>query len=201
MNTRDRSIHITTDGKTTHAILKEGGKVSKRAKAVCSPRDKFDFNTGARIALDRLVGNPVDAPTGTVREVKRPAKVGDWVKFIKDHGGKLTPGSIHRVESERDGILCFSCNCICSYHDQYVVLEGYTPEPEKPQYYNGKVVCVDDCGYPDTWTKGRVYVFVDGVTTSDKGWKTSCYKTLEHANGEKGGVWVGAKFIEFKGEA
>ena len=196
------SIHITTDGKTTHAVLKEGGKVAKRAKAVCSPHDEFDFETGARIAFDRLCTSLAEnSAFKGIREVKRPAKVGEWVKFIKDLGGKLTPGSIHRVESERDGILCFPCNCICSHHDKYVVLEGYTPEPEKPKYYNGKVVCVDDCGYPDTWTKGRVYVFVDGVTTSDKGWKTSCYKTLEHANGEKGGIWIGSKFIEFKGEA
>lgn len=202
MNGKNYSIHITTDGKTTHAVLKEGGRVTKRAKAICSPHDEFDFETGARIAFDRLCTSLAEnSAFKGIREVKRPAKVGEWVKFIKNHGGELTPGSIHRVESERDGTLCFPCNCKCSNPDQYVVLEGYTPEPEKPTYYNGKVVCVDDCGYPEAWTKGRVYVFVDGVTTSDKGWKTSCYKTLEHANGEKGGFWVGAKFIEFKGEA
>jgi hypothetical protein len=134
MNTRDRSIHITTDGKTTHAVLKEGGKVTKRAKAICSPHDEFDFETGARIAFDRLCTSLAEnSAFKGVREVKRPAKVGDWVKFIKDHGGYLTPGSIHRVVSERDGILWFPSNCVCSDHDKYVVLEGYTPPSRRSQ--------------------------------------------------------------------
>lgn len=192
------SIHITTDGKTTHAVLKEGGKVSKRAKAVCSPRDEFDFETGARIALDRLVGNPVDAPPGTVREVKRPAKVGDWVKFIKDHGGKLTPGSIHRVESERDGTLFFPgdfMGYMCSNHDIYVVLEGYTPEPEKPKYYNGKVVCVEGGCFH---TVGKVYEVKDGVLFDDSStpYNGVRVESLEQLNAD-----VAPKFIEFKGEA
>lgn len=47
-------IHITTDGNTVHAVLKEGKKVVKRSKAVCSPEDMFDFKTGANLAMDRL---------------------------------------------------------------------------------------------------------------------------------------------------
>lgn len=49
-----QELHVTTDGKTTHAILKENGKVVKRARADCDPRDKFDFETGARLAIDRV---------------------------------------------------------------------------------------------------------------------------------------------------
>lgn len=48
------SIHITTDGKTITAVRKEVGKVTKRAKATCTPGDAFDFETGARVAFDRL---------------------------------------------------------------------------------------------------------------------------------------------------
>lgn len=205
------SIHITTDGKTTHAVLKEGGKVTKRAKAICSPHDEFDFATGARIAFDRLCTSLAESSTlKGVREVKRPAKVGEWVRITASKEVRAVNGRVYRVAKGcRPGMLFIEHPDGKRYGDgaanvgasEYVVLEGYTPEQEKPKYYNGKVVCVDDCGYPDTWTKGRVYVFVDGVTTSDKGWKTSCYKTLEHANGEKGGIWVGSKFIEYKGEA
>lgn len=50
-----QSIHITTDGVTTHAVLKEGKKVVRRAKAVCSPDDEFDLIKGAMLALARLI--------------------------------------------------------------------------------------------------------------------------------------------------
>jgi len=198
------SIHITTNGKTTHAVLKEGGKVSKRAKAICSPHDEFDFETGARIAFDRLCTSLAEnSAFKGVREVKRPAKVGEWVKFIKDHGGKLTPGSIHRVKSERDGTLFFHgsfTEYMCSDHDKYVVLEGYTPpEPEKPKYYNGKVVCVevfDDA--PDLLVAGKVYTVDDGRFvwcggTRSKRRYTDFQDLVEH--------FGFAKLIEFKGEA
>lgn len=49
-------IIITTDGNVTTAKLYEGKRVTKIAKAICSPEDKFDFNYGASLALDRLTG-------------------------------------------------------------------------------------------------------------------------------------------------
>ncbi len=50
------SIHITADkdGKTTHAVLKEGSEVVKMAKSVCAPGDTYSFETGANIACRRL---------------------------------------------------------------------------------------------------------------------------------------------------
>lgn len=53
---RKQELHVTSDGTTTHAVLKEGGKVVKRAKAVCSPDDEYSFETGARLAIDRVFG-------------------------------------------------------------------------------------------------------------------------------------------------
>lgn len=57
-----KSIHIYTDGNTTTAILKDGKETVKTATAKCSPEDTFDFETGAKLAFDRLMGtdkNPV----------------------------------------------------------------------------------------------------------------------------------------------
>lgn len=54
----DRKIVITTDGKTTLARLYEGNKVIKKAEAKRAPDDVFDFDTGARIAFDRLISKP-----------------------------------------------------------------------------------------------------------------------------------------------
>lgn len=73
-----QEIHITTDGKTTYAVLKQNGKVLSRSEAKCHPDDKFDFETGAKIAFDRLE---------IKKETKRsenPFKPGDIVEYISD---------------------------------------------------------------------------------------------------------------------
>lgn len=41
-------------------------------------------------------------------------------------------------------------------------------EPEKPKYYNGKMVCVENGGH-DWWTVGKIYECKDGVVTADDG--------------------------------
>lgn len=43
-------------------------------------------------------------------------------------------------------------------------------DPEKPKYYNGKMVCVENGGYP-WWTVGKIYEYKDGVVTADDGCK------------------------------
>ena len=43
-------------------------------------------------------------------------------------------------------------------------------EPEKPKYYNGKMVCIDNGGYP-WWTIGKIYEYKDGIVTDDEGYK------------------------------
>lgn len=50
----EKKIVITTNGAETFARLYEGNKVIKTATAKCSPDDKFSFETGAKIAFERL---------------------------------------------------------------------------------------------------------------------------------------------------
>ena len=50
----ENKIVITTDGTETLARLYDGNKIIKTSTAKCSPDDKFDFETGATIAFDRL---------------------------------------------------------------------------------------------------------------------------------------------------
>ena len=52
-----KKIVITSDGKETLARLYEGNKVIKKAVAKCSPEDEYNFEIGARIAFDRLMGD------------------------------------------------------------------------------------------------------------------------------------------------
>ena len=77
-------IVITTDGKTTTAKLYNNKSLCETATAQCSPEDKFDFNIGAKLAMDRLmkaVGGDTDAKTdcGVIN-------VGDRVHIIDDGG-------------------------------------------------------------------------------------------------------------------
>ena len=50
----ENKIVITSDGEKTLARLYDGKKVVKTATAKCSPDDKFSFETGAKIAFERL---------------------------------------------------------------------------------------------------------------------------------------------------
>ena len=50
----ENKIVITSDGEKTLARLYDGNKVIKTATAKCSPADKFSFETGAKIAFERL---------------------------------------------------------------------------------------------------------------------------------------------------
>ena len=55
---RPHSIHITWDGEsnTVHGVFKVGSTIKARSCALCHPEDIFEFSTGARIALGRLLG-------------------------------------------------------------------------------------------------------------------------------------------------
>lgn len=67
-----------------------------------------------------------------VREVKRHAKVGEWVKIVgadRGHGEKYASGDVLRVlDVGRAGWAHLSCGGVCTAPEEYVVLEGYQPE-------------------------------------------------------------------------
>lgn len=81
---RKQELHVTSDGTTTHAVLKEGGKVVKRAKAVCSPDDEYRFETGARLAVDRVFGKDEKSAEekGNAHEPKPKFNIGNMVKVV-----------------------------------------------------------------------------------------------------------------------
>ena len=39
----------------------------------------------------------------------------------------------------------------------------------EPKRYNGKVICIDNCGNNDNYTVGKIYQFENGHLTTDKG--------------------------------
>lgn len=55
------------------------------------------------------------------------------------------------------------------------------PEPEKPKYYTGKVVCVK--AMTKTFTKGKIYEIVDGKMRPNAGFGDICtYKDFDDVN-------------------
>lgn len=90
----NQKIVITADGMSTTAKLYDGKTVIKTATAKCSPDDTFDFETGARIAFDRLTGYVVPVvPVAPARE-----NIFDWDGFKK---GKFA------VSVNKDNIRAF----------------------------------------------------------------------------------------------
>lgn len=89
----------------------------------------------------------------------------------------------------------------CHPHDTFSFEEGAKVAferlltPEKPKYYNGKAVCVDNSSNESSFTVGKIYTFVDGRTTDNNGEKRHYFgdpcETLEEFNKR-----FSAKFIE-----
>lgn len=141
---------------TTIVIYRKDNKVvaldkstGEKAEAKCNPADEFDFRTGAKLAFNRLMGED-----NGVREVKRKAKVGEYIKIVDEKSitGIYKNGDICRaiivtdkaVIMEKDGLLHG-----CVGHEEYVVLENYKTEEKKEddnKIHVGDMVEVTDSG-------------------------------------------------------
>lgn len=151
-NHAEDALDLVKNQNETIVIYRNDNKVvaldkstGEKAEAKCNPADEFDFRTGAKLAFNRLMGEDVKPDNG-VREVKRKAKVGEYIKIV-DAQPYLIPyknGDIFKVIStnkpgvviEKDGTPVTS-----AWHREYVVLENYKPEkePEKKDE-----ICVGD---------------------------------------------------------
>lgn len=124
-------ITIDCDGDTTTARMIVNGKEVKTGKSTRNPDDKFNWKMGAQLAFDRLWGEKHKAK---VKEVKRHAKIGEYVKVVAaehSHNENYKTNDIRRVKryftfEEGWVYLEGAENCACS-PKEYVVLEGYKP--------------------------------------------------------------------------
>lgn len=168
-NCAEDALDLVKHQNETIVIYRNDNKVvaldkstGEKAEAKCNPADEFDFRTGAKLAFNRLMGEDVKSDNG-VREVKRKAKVGEYIKIV-DAKPFLIPyenGEIFRVIGVNDA-TCEVENSVkrChTWHDEYVVLENYKPkkEPEKKdEICVGDTVKVTDTGKQynlyDTWS-------------------------------------------------
>lgn len=124
----------------------------EKAEAKCNPADEFDFRTGAKLAFNRLIGEDAKPDDG-VREVKRKAKIGEYVKVVNAKPAILSykNGDIFKVTYvTTSGCICKSSDGDTGlWHEEYVVLENYKPEKEpdkKDEICVGDTVKVTDSG-------------------------------------------------------
>jgi hypothetical protein len=145
----DTTIVIYRNDNKVVALDKSTGE---KAEANCNPADEFDFRTGAKLAFNRLMGEDVKPDNG-VREVKRKAKVGEYIKVVC-----AMPCLIPYKNGDIFKVNCVTTSgCICKkseenvglWHSEYVVLENYKPEKEpekKDEICVGDTVKVKDTG-------------------------------------------------------
>lgn len=160
----DDTIVIYRNNNKVIALDKTTGK---KAEARCNPADEFDFHAGAKLAFQRLLGEAVEDKKSDsgVREVKRKAKVGEYIKIVngKSITGLYKNGDIGMVVIATDkAVIMMHENGLlngCAYHEEYVVLENYKPEEkteDDSEIYVGDMVEVVDCGHSystyDKWS-------------------------------------------------
>lgn len=145
----DTTIVIYRNDNKVVALDKSTGE---KAEANCNPADEFDFRTGAKLAFNRLMGEDAKPDNG-VREVKRKAKVGEYIKVVC-----AMPCLIPYKNGDIFKVNCVTTSgCICKkseenvglWHSEYVVLENYKPEKEpekKDEICVGDTVKVKDTG-------------------------------------------------------
>ena len=122
-------LHIAGDGKTVHAVLKENGKVVKRAKASCDPRDEYNFETGARLAIVRVFGKETEK-----KEPKYKFNIGDHV-VVKDKNEAFPYFKDFLKRYDKDTQLLFAYGHCPKKGGHYTVItRGLHPETKVPLY-------------------------------------------------------------------
>lgn len=164
--------------KTIGVIKRNGNTITVHmgdlhGTAKCSPDDQFDLYTGCELALRRaLEKEDIESPAYpekfesgkrykvSIRAYRRNNGIPAW---MSDNEGKevnvLSP----------DIATCGSFDYSPSWCEEIKEPEKHT-DPEKPKYYNGKMVCVENGGF-NWWTVGKIYEYKDGVVTANTGYK------------------------------
>ena len=146
--------------------------------AKCSTDDEFDLYTGCDLALRRELEKEAEAkkaPSPTSQEEFEPGKryrvsVRSWSKHHISLPARMRYNDGEEVTvKNRYSAVCgdFVYGPECCEE----IKESEKPaDPEKPKYYNGKMVCVENGGYY-WWTVGKIYEYKDGIVTADDGSK------------------------------
>lgn len=116
---RENKIVITSDGEKTLARLYDGNKIIKTATAKCSPDDKFSFETGAKIAFERLFDG---------EEKEEPKYFSGKVVCVKPYTG-FTVGRIYEFiegqcldDQKTLRPACYKCKDLLFFDGEFIPL-------------------------------------------------------------------------------
>lgn len=95
--TSDRIV-VYIDKKDPSKVIAKDVSTGRTGVAKCSPEDTFNFYTGAKLAMDRLLG---------VEEMEQKIEIGDTVEFISDKVGVFFPeyggkGVVQEIDDDND---------------------------------------------------------------------------------------------------
>lgn len=160
------TIVISTDGKTTKAVKRMEKTEIKRATARCSPEDSFDFDTGAKIAMERLLHTELssagskfkftlgDVIIGNEKASSRYAITREgWIGVVVE---TFKNGDVRARSSDSSAVFRLEPE----YFDR-------CDFKTKPRFYSGKVVCTGSAD--PSFTVGKVYEFADGKCRDNDG--------------------------------
>lgn len=206
------TIVIYRKEQEVYALDKSTGK---KAVAKCSPKDEFDFRTGAKLAFKRLMLKArVPFRAGLTIWCNTEEEYDQLMHQLDARGYKWFGGNSLKEYKVWDlgasGIRIFIQNY---YHDHEITWSGggkqyrskastawdpfdYVDFPQVEFgdiLYNGKVVCIDATCNTDFYTVGKIYEFKDGYMTADDG--ETCPGKPVHSFNEWQ-KWTSAKFVE-----
>lgn len=169
----EEMLELVSDKNNTIVIYQKGDEVialdkrtGKKAVAKCNPRDTFDFDTGAKLAFERLTNN-VTFRLLALKDYKPFFTRGKVYEFID---GVTTWD--HRDESDKyTSYEDFIKDNICWKKSLVELKDGDDPEEILKKYslLNTKI-CITHVINPNgDFTKGKIYEIKDGQITVDSG--------------------------------
>ncbi len=144
--------------------------------AKCSPDDQFDLYTGCELALRRALEAEKKEQKTTVYPYK--FEIGKRYKVSVKAATNNKASMYYRKKNIPNWILEHDGEEVSVNNARNATASGFLfsaiwceeiKEPEKPKYYNGKMVCVENGGFNSWWTVGKIYEYKDGIVTADDG--------------------------------
>lgn len=189
---RDRhELRITSDGTTTNAVYKLNGKVEKTAKAVCCPSDTFNFNTGAELAINRVLYgtdyNPKDValkkPIEAMQNQPKEVVTLYCVKDFTNWGGIkwLTKGETYIYD--KSGRIKFNGEYVTMKYSSYLEFCSKNPDisacliraEKRPASVGEWVVIIDGGDWHGNLYKNGEFYRADRISPLNP---NRCYCTL-----------------------
>ena len=205
----NKSIIINTDGYkvVTATLYDENGEQLRKETAKCSPEDVFDFEVGAKLAVERLfedkerivVGDRTLKVEFNRHGAELTAKVLKMDESLRGKKSLASSGeyevfSVKHIEIGKDRLFVRGNEKARDRDKAYWRFDSITEAKEyieniselihkinRENKWNAKVVCVKSYN-PYLFTKGKIYSVENGKITGDTGIYFGSYKSVDEAN-------------------